>query len=347
MCGAQVAQFTAAIEADPTNHVLYSNRSGAHAAKGAAGVEGAFKEALLDANKCIELNGEWAKGHSRRGAAYEGLKNWIQAQASYERGLELDPNSTVMKAELEKVKLQRNPRARQSAAAAAAGVAPPATGMLQRNFSLLALVAGLLYAIPLLGARRAFQAYSISILNLLLLFVVNLWTRFPKSFATFSDPAFKSSQEVQAFVLCIFMLLSPPMPFALMPFLTAPFLNVIHGYREVITKLPAFMRTRLEFFTTDEGAFQVSSFGAVSEVIVTFMGPALAVVQGYRALILTFFYFQYVARRYKSNQLTVQVVGLFVGKIDGVLKHRLVPSPLQQGYEQIKSLIGTIANRLT
>ena len=64
-----IAEFTKAVEADPTNHVLYSNRSGAHAAKAD------FKAALLDANKCIDLKADWAKGHSRRGAAYFGLKN--------------------------------------------------------------------------------------------------------------------------------------------------------------------------------------------------------------------------------------------------------------------------------
>merc|ERR1719231_1873038 len=104
-----IAQFTTAIEADPTNHVLYSNRSAAHASKTS------FTEALIDANKCIELKGDWAKGHSRRGAAYFGLKNWIQAQSSYEKGLELDPSSQVMKDELEKVKLMRNPRAAAAA----------------------------------------------------------------------------------------------------------------------------------------------------------------------------------------------------------------------------------------
>merc|ERR1719409_2539049 len=98
-----IEHFGKAIEADPTNHVLYSNRSGAHAAKGS------FTDALLDANKCIDLKSDWAKGHSRRGAAYFGLKNWIQAQASYEKGLELDPASAVMKSELEQVKLHRNP----------------------------------------------------------------------------------------------------------------------------------------------------------------------------------------------------------------------------------------------
>jgi hypothetical protein len=69
---------------------------------------------------------------------------------------------------------------------------------------------------------------------MLLLFATNLWVRFPKKLSTFSDPAFGRSMESQAFVLNIFMLLSPPMPFALMPFLTGAFLNVVHGYQSQV-----------------------------------------------------------------------------------------------------------------
>ena len=94
---AQIAHFTRALEADPTNHVLYSDRSGAHAAKSA------YAESLLDANKCIELKGDWAGGHSRQGAANFGLENWIEAQASYQRCLVLDPSSQWARDELSKV----------------------------------------------------------------------------------------------------------------------------------------------------------------------------------------------------------------------------------------------------
>ena len=125
---AAITAFTEAIEADPTNHVFYSNRSGAHAAKAD------FKAALIDANECIKLNEQWAKGHSRRGAAYYGLKNWPQAQAAYERGLELDPNSALMKAELEKVKLQRDPAARAAKAAAEAAAAGAGAGGSYQRF---------------------------------------------------------------------------------------------------------------------------------------------------------------------------------------------------------------------
>jgi len=344
----QIKQFTLAIESDPTNHVLFSNRSGAHAAKKG------FTEALIDANECIKLKGDWAKGYSRRGAAYYGLRNWIKAQECYEKGLELDASSQVMKDELEKVKLMRNPVARaeaeRAAGGGAAGFTPASgaaasTGRLAKAVSLGALCCGAVYAVPILGPRRAFYAYSAAVAQILALFLINLWGKFPKTMATLSSPAFKNTQEVQAFVLVIFMLLSPPMPFALMPFLATCLLNVVHGYRDILAKLPAFAKDRLEFLTTAEGSMQVNAFGAVSEVIVTFMGPPLVLIQGYRALMLSFFYFQYVCRRYKTNEQTVHVVGLFVQKADGICKHRFVPAAVHPLYDKVKGLIRMAANR--
>ena len=135
------------------------------------------------------------------------------------------------------------------------------------------------------------------------------------------------------------------MPFALMPFLAVCLLNAVHGYADVIDKLPGFLKTRLQFFLTPEGAFQVHAFAAVSEVIVTFMGPPLVVVQGYRALMLSFFYFQYVSRRYKTSQQTQQVIGLLVEKADGMFKHPRVPAGVHGVYEKAKYYIGVAASK--
>ena len=59
-------KFSEAIELDPTNHVLYSNRSGAYASKKD------FAHALEDANKTTEIKPDWAKGWGRKGAALHG-----------------------------------------------------------------------------------------------------------------------------------------------------------------------------------------------------------------------------------------------------------------------------------
>jgi len=56
-----VTFYTQAIEIDPTNHILYSNRSAAYAKTNQ------YTNALKDAEKTIELKSDWPKGYSRKG----------------------------------------------------------------------------------------------------------------------------------------------------------------------------------------------------------------------------------------------------------------------------------------
>lgn len=92
--------FTQAIEVDPSNHVLYSNRSACHASLKD------FKQANADADKCIELKSDWAKGYSRKGAAMHGLSDLQGACDAYEKCLELDPSNTQAKSGMEAVDAQ-------------------------------------------------------------------------------------------------------------------------------------------------------------------------------------------------------------------------------------------------
>lgn len=50
-----VTYFGNAILQSPNDHVLYSNRSGAYASIAS------YKEALIDANKCVALKPDWGK----------------------------------------------------------------------------------------------------------------------------------------------------------------------------------------------------------------------------------------------------------------------------------------------
>lgn len=59
-------KFSQAIDIEPQNHVLYSNRSGAYASKKE------FDKALEDAEKTTEIKPDWAKGWGRRGSALHG-----------------------------------------------------------------------------------------------------------------------------------------------------------------------------------------------------------------------------------------------------------------------------------
>jgi len=60
-----------------------------------------YTEALNDADKCVELKGDWAKGYSRRGVALYGLKRFQEAKTVYEKGLSLESGNQQMKEALD------------------------------------------------------------------------------------------------------------------------------------------------------------------------------------------------------------------------------------------------------
>jgi len=80
-----VNHFTEAIGYDPTNHILYSNRSGAYASSKK------YDKALEDAKKTVELKPDWGKGYSRLGSAYFFLNRFTEAANAYEEGLKVEP----------------------------------------------------------------------------------------------------------------------------------------------------------------------------------------------------------------------------------------------------------------
>ena len=93
-----IEHFTAAIAVDASNHVLYSNRSAAHAGNQD------FDAALTDAERTVAMKPDWPKGYSRKGAALHGLRRYDDAVDAYEAGLKLDPASAVLTSGLEDAK---------------------------------------------------------------------------------------------------------------------------------------------------------------------------------------------------------------------------------------------------
>lgn len=83
--------FSQAIAVDPSNAVLYSNRSGAYASLKQ------FDQALEDANKAVELRPDWAKAYNRRGTALHGLGNYEDAAAAYDEALKIEPGNAQAK----------------------------------------------------------------------------------------------------------------------------------------------------------------------------------------------------------------------------------------------------------
>ncbi|KAJ3099654.1 Hsp90 cochaperone [Phlyctochytrium bullatum] len=85
-----ISFFTQAIDQDGSNHVLFSNRSACYASLKD------YVKALDDADKTVELNPNWAKGYSRKGAALYGLSRYKEATEAYQAGLAIEPSNAQL-----------------------------------------------------------------------------------------------------------------------------------------------------------------------------------------------------------------------------------------------------------
>jgi len=94
--------YTDAIEMDPKNHTLYSNRSGAYCAAGK------YRQAQADANKVTQIKPDWVRGYTRLGAALEGLEDWEGATKAYEDALKLDSSNADIRADLDHARSKIN-----------------------------------------------------------------------------------------------------------------------------------------------------------------------------------------------------------------------------------------------
>ncbi|KAL6044683.1 Hsp70-Hsp90 organizing protein 3-like [Balamuthia mandrillaris] len=80
-------KYGQAIELDPANHVLYSNRSACFLKLQD------YDASLRDAQKAKQLAPSWPKGYFREGMAYFEMKNYGEAAGSFWEGLQLDPSN--------------------------------------------------------------------------------------------------------------------------------------------------------------------------------------------------------------------------------------------------------------
>ncbi|KAL9225495.1 hypothetical protein vseg_001412 [Gypsophila vaccaria] len=79
--------YTRAIEQDPTDAALFSNRSLCHIRLGQA------DQALADAKSCRSLRPNWAKACYREGAALRLLERFEDAANAFYEGVQLDPEN--------------------------------------------------------------------------------------------------------------------------------------------------------------------------------------------------------------------------------------------------------------
>ena len=71
-----------------------------------------YDRALGDADECIRLQPEWAKGYSRRGAAYVVLGRYKDAIEAYNAGLAIEPGNAGLQKGLDDLRRGDDDRVR-------------------------------------------------------------------------------------------------------------------------------------------------------------------------------------------------------------------------------------------
>ena len=94
--------YSKAIEIDPNDPILYSNRSAMHLNLSE------FDQALADADKAISIKADYAKAYLRKGKALEGLNKVDEALSAYKLGLEKDSGNAQLLQASQELEAQLN-----------------------------------------------------------------------------------------------------------------------------------------------------------------------------------------------------------------------------------------------
>jgi len=99
--------YSKAIDLAPGNHAYLTNRAAAYANLSQ------WEKSLADAQKSLQLNRDWVKGHFRSGIAYLELKRYDEAVSSLQRACQLENTNDELKkylAQAEQAKKSAQPK---------------------------------------------------------------------------------------------------------------------------------------------------------------------------------------------------------------------------------------------
>jgi tetratricopeptide (TPR) repeat protein len=154
---AQAAEhFTTAINCGGDKEflkLLYSNRSAAYIKLNR------FDESLKDANKCVELDSQWAKGYTRKGDALYALKRYTDSYNAYNAGLRIAPNDASL---LEKAEISMR-AIRNESSSRTDNTSSTSEDTRTTRYARLAIIAlGFIYLLPILPYYITSLAYRLS-----------------------------------------------------------------------------------------------------------------------------------------------------------------------------------------
>ena len=156
--------------------VLYSNRSAANHKLGK------FDAALVDAQKCVDLDAQWAKGFSRKGAALYSLRRFTDAYNAYNSVLRIDPGDPAAAAERDRcmnaiASTNGSSSSGSGSGSSSTASSPPSSasgrlGMVEKYLRYVVLISFVAYMLPVGSVSRlAYRAFLGSALGATLIAV--------------------------------------------------------------------------------------------------------------------------------------------------------------------------------
>jgi len=325
-----------AIELDPTNHVYYSNRSAAYIKMGK------HKEALSDANKCVQLNESWAKGYGRKGAALFGLKRYSGAMEAYRAALRFDPNSSLYKNEVESCK-----RSQQGKSTPSASTQWISSAMLHAIFyvqcigHIILILSAIMSQLPTAGAQSAYQR-TLLLAAILQAIIVSQRHGLPKFQKLYWVEVAKNN-ETHFIVAALLTLMSRRFFLGVAGHAMRSSLFLATGIQDLIQRGPRILSPlNTPFFMGNlrkliDLRTKIYELIACMEVITGFM-LLIEMLTPARNLFLLFAWWQYLRTRYVLSYDTKNAFGQIRMTLDQWLLHSTwCPSIIGSIYTKIKS----------
>ena len=143
-----------------------------------------YSAALLDANKCVEIDPQWTKGFSRKGDALYALGRFTDAYNAYNSALRINPNDSTISSKRD----QAQQAISNASASSGSSRAPRSTSLLatiQNYLRFVVVLSSILFLLPLGRMRITFYRgviYSALLNYMLLLYQSHGFPKFNTAF---------------------------------------------------------------------------------------------------------------------------------------------------------------------
>lgn len=339
---------------------IYSNRSAAYMKLGRNSA------ALSDANKCIEIDSTWAKGHTRKGDANYALGRFTESYNAYNAGLRIAPNDSVLKEKVEiAMRAIRGPEQPAGATAGTtAGATGGSTGILKKvsgALKTLVVVDAVLFLLPIGKSLNALN-YKVFAVSAMADYAIGLYSAHGMpQFNTAYAQRILPDPTAMYFFLSVILLMGRPYLTAMMPIFLLEFSQWAyfvseegrHRFPALLDRASGVIDKFLPSALGIDGWAQLSApskWTQVNQKVVSVAATA-EVMQGLflvfelffptRNFIFLFMWWQFLQMRFMLDQsgTVKRAFWTLDERVSSLLQHRLCPEAVRMIYGKLKEFL--------